>query len=133
MWAGDQELRERARRLETRLEEIEAFAEPECHAKSVAAMLLLGFSGDGLERIVEIIVLRDPGLLDLLVEDEMVSHLLLLHGLHPLDLDTRLAKALDQVRAYLQDMAVTWSCWVSRRVSPSCGSKAAAAAAPPRA
>jgi Fe-S cluster biogenesis protein NfuA/nitrite reductase/ring-hydroxylating ferredoxin subunit len=103
MWADDQELRERARRLETRLEEIEAFADPECRAKSVAAIqALLVFYGDGLERIVEIIVLRDPGLLDLLVEDEMVSHLLLLHGLHPLDLDTRLAKALDQVRPYLQ-------------------------------
>jgi Fe-S cluster biogenesis protein NfuA/nitrite reductase/ring-hydroxylating ferredoxin subunit len=35
-------------------------------------------------------------------EDELVSHLLLLHGLHPLDVETRVVRALEEVRPYLQ-------------------------------
>src|SRR5918996_5456333 len=35
-------------------------------------------------------------------QDELISHLLLLHGLHPLDLETRVAGALEEVRPYLQ-------------------------------
>jgi Fe-S cluster biogenesis protein NfuA/nitrite reductase/ring-hydroxylating ferredoxin subunit len=35
-------------------------------------------------------------------EDELVSHLLLLHGLHPIDMETRVVKALEEVRPYLQ-------------------------------
>jgi Fe-S cluster biogenesis protein NfuA/nitrite reductase/ring-hydroxylating ferredoxin subunit len=37
-----------------------------------------------------------------LAEDELVSHLLLLHGLHPLDVQTRVVRALEEVRPYLQ-------------------------------
>jgi Fe-S cluster biogenesis protein NfuA/nitrite reductase/ring-hydroxylating ferredoxin subunit len=37
-----------------------------------------------------------------LAEDELVSHLLLLHGLHPLDVETRVVRALEEVRPYLQ-------------------------------
>jgi Fe-S cluster biogenesis protein NfuA/nitrite reductase/ring-hydroxylating ferredoxin subunit len=39
---------------------------------------------------------------DVFAEDELVSHLLLLHGLHPLDLKTRVIMALEEVRPYLQ-------------------------------
>jgi len=39
---------------------------------------------------------------DAFAEDELVSHLLLLHGLHPLDLKTRVIMALEEVRPYLQ-------------------------------
>jgi Fe-S cluster biogenesis protein NfuA/nitrite reductase/ring-hydroxylating ferredoxin subunit len=35
-------------------------------------------------------------------EDELISHLLLLHGLHPLDVETRVVRALEEVRPYLQ-------------------------------
>ena len=37
-----------------------------------------------------------------LAADELVSHLLLLHGLHPLDVETRVVRALEEVRPYLQ-------------------------------
>jgi Fe-S cluster biogenesis protein NfuA len=33
--------------------------------------------------------------------DELVSHLLLVHGLHPEDVETRVAQALEEVRPYL--------------------------------
>jgi len=35
------------------------------------------------------------------VEDELVSHLLLVHDLHPVDVETRIRQALDGVRPYL--------------------------------
>jgi Fe-S cluster biogenesis protein NfuA len=35
------------------------------------------------------------------VEDELVSHLLLVHDLHPVDVETRVRRALDDVRPYL--------------------------------
>ena len=40
-------------------------------------------------------------MLDRLVADPLVESLLLLHGLHPLDVDTRIQRALDNVRPYL--------------------------------
>jgi Fe-S cluster biogenesis protein NfuA/nitrite reductase/ring-hydroxylating ferredoxin subunit len=66
--------------------------------------LLVGLYGDGLARIVA--ALHDNGaagsaVLDTLTEDPLVENLLLLHGLHPLDVDARIQRALDRVRPYL--------------------------------
>ncbi len=66
--------------------------------------LLIGLYGDGLGRIVA--VLTEAGqdgadLLAKLADDPLVESLLLLHGLHPLDVDARIQRALDQVRPYL--------------------------------
>ena len=36
-----------------------------------------------------------------LADDPLVESLLLLHGLHPLDVDARIQRALDRVRPYL--------------------------------
>jgi len=65
---------------------------------------LVDLYGAGLGRIVGI--LRDsdpagPAVLDRLAEDPLVEGLLLLHGLHPVDVDTRIQRALDRVRPYL--------------------------------
>jgi len=66
--------------------------------------LLVGLYGDGLGHIVA--VLRDQGepgvaMLHKLAEDPLVESLLLLHDLHPLDVDARIQRALDRVRPYL--------------------------------
>jgi Fe-S cluster biogenesis protein NfuA len=66
--------------------------------------LLVGLYGDGLGHIVA--TLRDAGpagaeLLAEMTEDPLVESLLLLHDLHPLDVDTRIQRALDRVRPYL--------------------------------
>ncbi len=66
--------------------------------------LLVGLYGDGLARIVA--ALGDEGgagaaVLDRLTGDPLVESLLLLHGLHPLDVDARIQRALDRVRPYL--------------------------------
>ncbi len=60
--------------------------------------------GAGLRRMLD--VLHEAGRLDdtalaALAADELVSGLLLVHGLHPYDVTTRVAGALDSVRPYL--------------------------------
>lgn len=66
--------------------------------------LLLGVYGDGLGHIMA--ALADEGaagaaVRDRLLADPLVENLLLLHDLHPLDVDTRIQRALDRVRPYL--------------------------------
>lgn len=65
---------------------------------------VLDLHGAALQRLLEI--LHDGGeagraLLDACGRDDLVSGLLLLHDLHPLDLETRLHQALEGVRPYL--------------------------------
>ncbi len=60
--------------------------------------------GAGIERILDI--LHEMGRLDddvlaALAGDKMVSSLLLVHGLHPYDITTRVENALESVRPYL--------------------------------
>ena len=99
----DRQVRERVARLDGLLVQIEAFHDP--RARSTAAEALqsvLQLYGDGLARMMELVAEQQPALLDGFAADELVSHLLLLHGLHPLDVETRVAKALEDVRPYLQ-------------------------------
>jgi Fe-S cluster biogenesis protein NfuA/nitrite reductase/ring-hydroxylating ferredoxin subunit len=60
--------------------------------------------GEGLARVVQILdaaSFLDAPLWDALVADEVVAGLLLVHGLHPYDVRTRVEKALESVRPYL--------------------------------
>lgn len=60
--------------------------------------------GAGLARMLEVIDETggmNPTLLDRLAVDDLVASLLLLHGLHPYDVETRITRALERVRPYL--------------------------------
>ena len=57
--------------------------------------------GAGLERMLGIAVAADPALVDAFVADNLVASLLLVHGLHPHDVNRRIEDALDSVRPYL--------------------------------
>jgi Fe-S cluster biogenesis protein NfuA len=64
---------------------------------------LLEIHGAGFEQSLEIIH-DSPGgqeLIDRLAENPLVSNLLILHNLHPLDLETRVRRALDSVKPRL--------------------------------
>jgi Fe-S cluster biogenesis protein NfuA len=98
----------RVRRVGDRIEEILGLLRSGDAAGAAAAEelvgLLVGLYGDGLGHIVA--TLRDAGpagaeLLAEMTEDPLVESLLLLHDLHPLDVDTRIQRALDRVRPYL--------------------------------
>lgn len=90
--------------VERRLEELEAVPDGAAREAAVDVMrALLDLYGAGLERIVEEIAARDDGqLAEALAQDELVAHLLLLHGLHPIPLEDRVRAALEQVRPYLE-------------------------------
>jgi Fe-S cluster biogenesis protein NfuA/nitrite reductase/ring-hydroxylating ferredoxin subunit len=66
--------------------------------------LVADLYGAGLERVLTIAhehgALTDE-LIDALAADDLVSGLLLVHGLHPYDVRTRVEQALDGVRPYL--------------------------------
>ena len=100
----DPEPQELVARIERLLEEIERLPDPSGRDKaSEVVQALFELYGAGLERIVEAIAARDDGeLAGALASDELVSHLLLLHGLHPLPLEQRVISALDEVRPYLE-------------------------------
>jgi Fe-S cluster biogenesis protein NfuA/nitrite reductase/ring-hydroxylating ferredoxin subunit len=105
MLLDDQGLRERVARMETLLGEIEALDDPNARSKAAEVVqVLLELYGEGLARMMETIAEGAEGgkAFEAFAEDELVSHLLLLHGLHPLDLETRVVKALEEVRPYLQ-------------------------------
>jgi Fe-S cluster biogenesis protein NfuA/nitrite reductase/ring-hydroxylating ferredoxin subunit len=66
--------------------------------------LVVDLYGAGLEQLLESLyeagALSDD-VLERLASDELVSGLLLVHGLHPYGVEDRIAKALDDVRPYL--------------------------------
>ena len=85
-------------RLESLLEELEALPDPDAREKCLETIgALLDLYGEGLARIVEAAPDRER-----LADDDLVSHLLLVHGLHPLSFEARVRGALDQVRPYLE-------------------------------
>jgi len=65
---------------------------------------LMDFHGAGLDRLMEIVSEAGEAgyaVFDKFAEDDLVASLLLLYGLHPVPLETRVMGALDKVRPYL--------------------------------
>ena len=105
MLLDDRGLQERVARMEALLGEIEALEDPEARARAAEmTQVLLELYGEGLARVMELVAEGEERerLFEAFAADELVSHLLLLHGLHPLDVETRVVRALEGVRPYLQ-------------------------------
>jgi Fe-S cluster biogenesis protein NfuA len=65
---------------------------------------LLDLHATGLERALDLVYENENGgatMIDKLAQDNVVSNLLILHGLHPLDLETRVRAALAKVKPRL--------------------------------
>jgi Fe-S cluster biogenesis protein NfuA len=96
----------RLERLDNLIRGVEQFADPAAKAQTrEIVQAVLELHGVGLERLLG--HLEDAGqlgraTLDACVNDEVVGGLLLLHGLHPVDIETRVRQALDSVRPYLR-------------------------------
>jgi Fe-S cluster biogenesis protein NfuA/nitrite reductase/ring-hydroxylating ferredoxin subunit len=92
-----EELIARVQALTAQLEEI-----PDLHARAVADELvasIIQLYGEGLERIFAAL---DEDVRDRLADDGVVASLMLIHGLYPIDLETRVIEALDSVRPYME-------------------------------
>jgi Fe-S cluster biogenesis protein NfuA/nitrite reductase/ring-hydroxylating ferredoxin subunit len=103
---ADGDINAHGERLQQLLAEVERLPYPGARELIQDCMeAVLGFYGAGLKRILKVVsedgsegrkVFRD------LIRDDVVKGLLLIHDLHPLDLETRLVEALDKVRPYLK-------------------------------
>lgn len=102
----DQAFRKRMQSIETLIQDVERYPDlaARTHTKAIV-QALLDLHGAGLERILERTAKAGEvgfALIDALADDELVGSLLLLYGLHPLDLETRVRQALDKVRPVIQ-------------------------------
>ncbi len=89
-------------RIEQLLDELRAAADPRLYGQAEEVLgLVTELYGGGLARIVAVVGESDPLTLERLAHDELISSLLLVHGLHPDDLETRVIRALEGVRPML--------------------------------
>jgi Fe-S cluster biogenesis protein NfuA len=99
---GPDALMQRVQELTERLQAVPDRAAREAGEGLVSAVIDL--YGEGLERIVRALDEAGPeaaGVRQALVDDGVVASLLLIHGLYPVDLETRVQEALDGVRPYM--------------------------------
>ena len=104
--AEDKDFRDRVQRIGDLVQQIEEIADPATRATAKGLIQsLMDLHGAAIERTMEIVAeAGDPGvaLIDQLGRDPMVSSLLVLYGLHPEDLDSRVQKAIEKVKPQLR-------------------------------
>lgn len=105
----DLAFQKRIQRIGEVVEQLESAADPNSRAMAKELLeSLMALHGAALERILELAA--DSGeageaLIAKCGRDELVSSVLLLYGLHPLDLHSRVTHALDKLRSYLESHA----------------------------
>src|SRR5262245_23447545 len=100
----EKDLRAAGDRIEGLLQELGTIADPRVREKAEELVrLLMELYGSALARILETIDNTDSAdaIFDRLAADDLVASRLVRHGLHPLNVETRIARALDRVRPYL--------------------------------
>jgi Fe-S cluster biogenesis protein NfuA len=98
--------REMAKRLQELIEQIQTQPNPAARELLQECLQsLLAFYGEGLSQMlgqIQASGAEGKKILDRMLKDPVVSGLLLIHGLHPVPLETRLHGALEKVRPYMQ-------------------------------
>jgi Fe-S cluster biogenesis protein NfuA len=104
--ADSRDFREDMQRIGGLVQEIEAIADPAVRAATKGLVQsLMDLHGAALEKALDIVAESgEPGMgiIDRLGRDVLVSSVLILYGLHPEDLETRVVKAVDRVRSQLR-------------------------------
>ncbi len=97
----NREMQGRLAKIEELIQAVDTIADEKIRGQSHELVeALMEMQGAGLERMMEIIYESGPtgqAMIDELGRDELVSSLLLVHGLHPLDLESRVRNALEKV------------------------------------
>jgi Fe-S cluster biogenesis protein NfuA/nitrite reductase/ring-hydroxylating ferredoxin subunit len=95
----------RMQQVEGLIRKIENLPDAEARASALELVQsLMDFHSAGLDRLMEIVAeAGEPGyaIFDNFARDGLVGSLLLLYGLHPVPLETRVTQALEKVRPYL--------------------------------
>lgn len=96
-------VRERVHRLDRLLGELETLPTAPARARALETVeALVELYGEGLARMVAAArESSDPGVIAAFADDPLVGHLLLVHDLHPLGLERRVALALEAVGTHL--------------------------------
>jgi hypothetical protein len=84
--------------LNEQLEQLEAMPGPLGELALTAVAGLAQIYGQALIRTLE---LADPAVVDRMLGDGLIGHLLALHGIHPEPVDARLARVIEELRAAL--------------------------------
>lgn len=88
------------------VQELESIADPAARAKSKELVqLVMDLHGAAFDKAMEIVAdAGQPGMsiIERLGRDSLVGSVLILYGLHPDDIETRIAKAIQQVRLKLR-------------------------------
>ena len=102
----DKGSQQRIQRIEELIQKFESSPDPNTRGDAQKLVqAIMQFHGSGIDRMMEIIAETgdgEPPVFDSFARDELVSNMLLLHGLHPIELETRVAQALDKVRPILR-------------------------------
>ena len=101
---GNPDLRGTGERIEALLDSAAAGGAAARERAEELVRLVSDLYGAGLERILDL--LHDAGRLDeemleRIADDDLLAGLLIVHGLHPYDVQTRVERALESVRPYL--------------------------------
>ncbi|MEP7065929.1 MAG: NifU family protein [Gemmatimonadota bacterium] len=107
----DADLRTVGERIEALVGELAVLADPVARRKAEDLLqAVVRFYGAGLERMLEIVDQQPDDVANQLFgrfsDDSLVASLLLLHGLHPQDAESRIRNALAKVRAHGVDVAL---------------------------
>ena len=104
--ADDRDFREDMQRIGGLVQEIESIADPAVRAATKdLVQSLMDLHGAALEKALDIVAEAGEGgmsIIDRLGHDSLVSSVLILYGLHPEDLETRVAKAVDRLKPQLR-------------------------------
>jgi len=106
--AEDNDFQSRMQRIGGLVHDLETIADPASRAAAKELVqLLMDLHGAGLERIMEVVFQSGEAgarIIDDVGQDPLVSSLLVLYGLHPEDLQTRVERKLKKIVSKLHKM-----------------------------
>lgn len=104
--AEDNEFQQRIQQIEGLVHRVESLSDANARQTALELFqLIMELHGAGLDRMMGIAFdAGDTGraIINRFADDELVASLLLLYGLHPLDLEGRVMAALEKVRPFLR-------------------------------
>jgi len=102
----DREVQERIRRIEALVHQCEGIPDAKLrHNVQELLQAVMELHGAALNQLMTLVSERGSetaGLMDALANDELVGNLLILHGLHPVDLQARVERALAGIEGILR-------------------------------
>ncbi|MBV9164263.1 MAG: NifU family protein [Pseudonocardiales bacterium] len=98
----DSQVHERLTRLDELLGQVETIPGPAGEIALDAVSALAEVYGEALARVTTY-ASETPALMEVMTGDELLAHLLVLHGIHPDPVERRVARALDELRPAVRE------------------------------